>query len=241
MKPALLIDPSDNLGVALRALTPGETVDLNGTAFPISEAIPPKQKFTLAAMAPGDRARMYGVTVGVVTAAIPGGRSRDDREPETRCRRFQRHPHPRAPVVATRSVDRWQGRTFDGYHRSDGKVGTANHWLVIPMVFCETRNVNAIRTAFERALGYERTTHYQRLADRLVAAYQSGADARDPPRTAPGESREVAPRPAFPQCRRDPVSQSYPRLRRAPATTPNRSAVCSPATSPTRMSPERRS
>ncbi len=198
MKPALLIDPSDNLGVALRALAPGETVDLDGTPFPISEAIPPKQKFTLAAMAIGDRARMYGVTVGVVTAAIPAGglvttanlKHDADGFSGTRTREHQWSPP---------AIDRWQGRTFDGYHRSDGKVGTANHWLVIPMVFCETRNVNAIRTAFERALGYERTTHYQRLADRLVAAYQSGADATALRELPLEKLDEVAPGRLFPK------------------------------------------
>ncbi len=32
-------------------------------------------------------------------------------------------------------VSRWQGKTFNGYHREDGQVGTRNYWLVIPMVF----------------------------------------------------------------------------------------------------------
>jgi altronate hydrolase len=197
MKPALLIDPWDNLAVALRSLAPGETVDLDGMTYPISEAIPPKQKFTLAPMAPGERARMYGVTVGVVTAVIPAGglvttanlKHDADGFSGTRTREHQWSPP---------SVERWSGRTFDGFHRSDGKVGTANHWLVIPMVFCETRNVNAIRTAFERALGYERTTHYQRLADRLVAAYQGGADAKALLELPLESLDEVAPVRLFP-------------------------------------------
>ena len=177
MKEALLIDPSDNLGVALRPLSPGEIVSFGEHHIEITAPIPPKQKFTLRAMAPGDRARMYGVTVGIATAAIPAGglvstanlKHDADGFTRTRSREYQWSPP---------DVSHWQGRTFDGYHRSDGSVGTANHWVVIPMVFCETRNVNAIRTAFERALGYEKTTHYQQLAARLVEAYKAGA-ARD--------------------------------------------------------------
>lgn len=175
MKPALLIDPSDNLGVALRALSAGESISLGDREVLLSETIPPKQKFTLAAMGPGDRARMYGVTVGVVTASIPSGglvttsNLKHDADGFTgnRAGNFQWSPPP---------VDRWRNRSFDGFHRGDGSVGTANHWLVIPMVFCETRNVNAIRAAFERALGYEKTTHYQRLANQLVECYRSGGD-----------------------------------------------------------------
>ncbi len=174
MKEALLIDPTDNLGVALRPLVPGEIVSLGEHRIEITAPIPPKQKFTLNAMAPGDRARMYGVTVGIATNAIPSGglvstanlKHDADGFTRTRSREYQWSPP---------DVSQWQGRTFDGFHRSDGSVGTANHWIVIPMVFCETRNVNAIRTAFERALGYEKTTHYQQLAARLVDAYRSGA------------------------------------------------------------------
>lgn len=175
MKEALLIDPTDNLGVALRALSPGETVTLGNQSIAITAAIPPKQKFTLTALNPGDRARMYGVTVGVATEAIPSGglvstkNLKHDADGFTRTRQRE---HKWSPP----DVTPWKTRTFDGYHRSDGSVGTANHWVVIPMVFCETRNVNAIRTAFERALGYEKTTHYQDLASRLVDGYLSGAD-----------------------------------------------------------------
>ncbi|HRQ90181.1 MAG TPA: altronate dehydratase family protein [Bacteroidia bacterium] len=175
MNPALLIDPTDNLGVALRPLAAGEPISLghHRIAIAIAEPIPAKQKFALAAMEPGDRATLYGVTVGIVTQPIPAGgligtgNLRHDADGFSRVRRGEYRWE--AP-----DVERWRGRTFDGYHRSDGSVGTANHWLVIPMVFCETRNVNAIRAAFERALGYERTTHYQRLAARLVEAYRAG-------------------------------------------------------------------
>lgn len=176
MKESILIDPSDNLGVALRSLEPGEIITLEDHRVEITSTIPPKQKFTLREMAIGDRARMYGVTVGIATQTIPSGglvttaNLKHDADGFTRTRKgdfvWQ------APDVAA-----WSSRHFDGYHRKDGSVGTANHWVVIPMVFCETRNVNAIRAAFERALGYEKTTHYQQLATRLVESYRAGGDA----------------------------------------------------------------
>lgn len=173
MKPAILIDPADNLGVALRPLAPGEAVTLGGHTVTIAEPIPPKQKFTFSAMNPGDRATMYGVTVGVVTAPIAAGglistaNLKHDADGFSRTRR-------RDYAWAPPSVEKWRSATFDGYHRADGSVGTANHWLVIPMVFCENRNVQAIRTAFERSLGYEKTSHYQRLASNLVDAHRAG-------------------------------------------------------------------
>ncbi len=175
MKSALLIDPSDNLAVALRPLAPGERVSAGDHSVQICEPIPPKQKFTLSAMALGDRARMYGVTVGVVTVPIPSGGLITTTNLKHQADGFSLARRGGA-TWSPPSVERWKQATFDGFHRSDGSVGTANHWLVIPMVFCENRNVHAIRTAFERSLGYEKTSHYERLAQNLVDAYRHGSD-----------------------------------------------------------------
>lgn len=196
MKPVLLIDPSDNLAVALRSLASGETVEVGESSITLAEAIPQKHKFALSSLASGDRARMYGVTVGVVTRPIPQGglistsNLKHDTDAYSRKRGDTRS-------WTSPSIDRWQGRTFDGYHRSDGSVGTANHWIVVPMVFCETRNVTAIRTAFERALGYEKTSHYQRLANQLVEAYRQGADTASLLQI-PAETPSSASSPVFP-------------------------------------------
>lgn len=196
MKPALVIDPTDNLAVALRALAAGETVDLDRRAITLVEAIPAKQKFTLVDFAIGSRATMYGVTVGVATRAIPQGGLVNTENLKHDADGFTGKPRATYQWTAP-SVDRWKSRTFDGYHRADGSVGTANHWLVIPMVFCETRNVNAIRAAFERALGYEKTSAYQKLADRLAERWKAGASPEDL-RAIELEPTESSPSRLFP-------------------------------------------
>ena len=85
----------------------------------------------------------------------------------------------------------WHDRTFDGYLRDDGRVGTANHWIVVPLVFCESRNLDMLRTSLGKALGYSRADAYSSLASALVDAYRDGkkideltgfsADAELPP------------------------------------------------------------
>lgn len=174
MNPALSIDPRDNLVVALRDLASGETITVEGEAVVLVEPVPAKHKFPRRDLAAGDRAIMYGVTVGVATEPIPAGalihrgNLAHEADAFSEAERIKSEWNPPG-------VEAWQSRTFDGYHRRDGQVGTANHWIVIPMVFCETRNVNAIRAAFEKSLGYARTTHYERLAASLVAAHRDGA------------------------------------------------------------------
>ncbi|MEO1448915.1 MAG: UxaA family hydrolase, partial [Bacteroidota bacterium] len=55
-----------------------------------------------------------------------------------------------------------------------GQVGVANYWLVIPLVFCENRNVDMLRKALETQLGYARPDSYQRAVSQLSQAYVAG-------------------------------------------------------------------
>jgi altronate hydrolase len=73
-------------------------------------------------------------------------------------------------------VSKYKNRTFNGYHRSDGRVGTANYWLFMPTVFCENRNLDVIKEALHTQLGYEVTDKYKQKTKLLLELYKSGAD-----------------------------------------------------------------
>jgi altronate hydrolase len=47
--------------------------------------------------------------------------------------------------------------------RPDGPAGKAIHWVVIPLVFCENRNLIFMREALTRALSYHKSEPYERL------------------------------------------------------------------------------
>src|SRR5205814_5422201 len=71
-------------------------------------------------------------------------------------------------------VSKWKQRTFLGYHRPDGQVGTRNYWLVIPLVFCENRNIGVLKQAFEEELGFAAPQIYRRQVAELARLYQDG-------------------------------------------------------------------
>src|SRR5690606_5271898 len=73
-------------------------------------------------------------------------------------------------------VSGFEERTFMGYHRSDGRVGTANFWLFIPTVFCENRNLDVIREALHHELGYAVTDKYRTKAHILRELVEKGED-----------------------------------------------------------------
>jgi altronate hydrolase len=73
-------------------------------------------------------------------------------------------------------VSKFKNRTFNGFKRKDGSVGTANYWLFVPTVFCENRNMDVIREALHNELGYTVTDKYTQYTHQLLKAYQQGDD-----------------------------------------------------------------
>jgi altronate hydrolase len=170
----LKIHPKDNVIVALQDLAKDEVVQYEGVDYILQEPIPAKHKFYMQDMNTGDEVFMYGVLVGKVQQLVLKGMrmSTDNLK------------HAAEPFVFRPSHYQWHApdvtkfadKTFNGYHRADGRVGTANYWLFIPTVFCENRNLDVIREALYNELGYEVTDKYKSYTHQLLAAYKKGED-----------------------------------------------------------------
>lgn len=168
----LRIHPADNVLVALTDLKAGQQVTYNGSTLTLTENIPAKHKFVARPLDPESEIFMYGVLVGKTTKPIPAGGSINTQNVKHKASSYSernRNVQWTAP-----DVSRWKSKTFMGYKRADGQVGTANYWIVIPMVFCENRNVNAIRHAFEEALGFGKPDIYKSFVHELVDLYKEG-------------------------------------------------------------------
>lgn len=170
----LKIHPEDNVLVALTGLEKGTTVSFEGTEYTLQDDIPAKHKFFMNDMHAGDEVMMYGVLVGKTQNDIPrGGRITTE---NTKHAASGYDWHNVAYEWQAPDVSKFKGRTFNGYHRKDGRVGTANYWLFIPTVFCENRNLDVIREAMHNELGYAVTDKYKQYTKELVAAYNKGED-----------------------------------------------------------------
>jgi altronate hydrolase len=168
----LKVHAADNVLVALQDLKKGEQVTFSGTTYSLVDDIPAKHKFFMQDMNQGDAVTMYGVLVGKAQYFIPAGARMS-----TENIKHSTDPYDFRGVQyqwSAPDVSKFKGRTFNGYHRPDGRVGTANYWLFIPTVFCENRNLDVIREALHNELGYAVTAKYKRYAHRLVEAFQQG-------------------------------------------------------------------
>lgn len=169
----LKVHPSDNVIVALQDLAKGETVNYNGTAYTLADDIGAKHKFFEKEMFAGDEVIMYGVLVGKAQTTIPAGGLMTTANVKHAAEGYD-YRGARYEWNAP-DVSKFEGRTFNGYHRSDGRVGTANYWLFIPTVFCENRNLDVIKEALHNELGYGVTAKYKSYAHQLAEAFKSGS------------------------------------------------------------------
>ncbi len=173
----LLLEPHDNAVVALVTLEAGTEAHFGAApargSCVAKEAIPAKHKMALKNLKPGDTIVMYGMVVGEAVEAIARGGLLTTHNIRHRVGAYTAARRPAA--MATPDASAWAGRTFMGYHRADGQVGTRNYWIVLPLVFCENRNVEQMREALEEELGYSRAnSSYRRRVRSLIREHADG-------------------------------------------------------------------
>ena len=168
----LKIHERDNVIVALADLDKGSEISFEGNQYKMIDKIPAKHKFYVSDIEKGGGVVMYGVLVGRVQRDVMKGELMTT----------ENLKHAADPYAYRGSnfqwkpldISKYENRTFDGYVRNDGRVGTANYWLFIPTVFCENRNLDVIREAMHNELGYAVTDKYKRFTKALKLAYESG-------------------------------------------------------------------
>ncbi len=170
----LKVHPKDNVLVALTDLTQGDVIEYDGVSYTLQEDVKAKHKFFTTDLKKGDKIIMYGVLVGTAQTDVAKGgwmstaNTKHAAEPYSYRKTDFKWTGP--------DVSKFEGRTFNGYHRSDGRVGTANYWLFVPTVFCENRNLDVIREALHNELGYAVTDKYKSYAHQLLEAHKEGKD-----------------------------------------------------------------
>lgn len=148
----LIIDPRDDVAVALRAIAAGETVD----GITARDDIPAGHKLARRAVAKGDEVRKYGWPIGRATADIAPG--------------DHVHTHNVATALSTREEYAWSptapeplpttDATFQGYRRKNGRVGTRNEIWILCTVGCVARTAQRIaETANRRFQGRVEGVH----------------------------------------------------------------------------------
>ena len=168
----LQIDAKDNVLIALMDLHQGEQVEYGNHPYELVSDVPAKHKFATENLEAGAEIVMYGVLVGKAVKGIRRGERLTTTNTQHQAGDF------REQSVQYRweppDASRWKERTFLGYRRTDGQVGTRNYWLVVPLVFCENKNIGVLKQAFEEELGFAAPQLYRQQVSHLAQLYRDG-------------------------------------------------------------------
>ncbi|BEL03154.1 altronate dehydratase family protein [Actinoplanes sichuanensis] len=141
---ALLLREQDDVAVATRDLAAGEVLRHDGRELTVANPVPRGHKIALRDLTTGTPIHKYGQVIGRTTADVPAG------------------DHVHAHNLGMAAVDHEYefgtalveippaeyGRTFQGYRRSDGSVGTRNFVGIVTSVNCSASTARMIADQF---------------------------------------------------------------------------------------------
>ncbi|MGJ8714598.1 MAG: UxaA family hydrolase [Maribacter stanieri] len=165
-KKIIKVQEEDNVAIALIDLVKGDRCEYNGEEIIILSNTKAKHKIAFVDLAINDSIYMYGVLVGKTVVSIAKGDLLTTENVK----------HQSDKVVAKTknivwnapNISNWKDRTFMGYHRADGQVGTQNVWLFFPLVFCENRNIEVLKEVFEKELSMGKERKQRQLLRNLI-------------------------------------------------------------------------
>jgi altronate hydrolase len=186
----LQLDPRDNVLIALTDLKAGERIEFAREIYTLAKDVPAKHKFVMRGLGMGDDVIMYGVLVGRAVNPIAPGELLTTSNIHHQAALFREQSGEFR--WSSPDVSRWKHQTFQGYRRSDGQVGTRNYWLVVPLVFCENKNIQVLKQAFEEELGFAPPQLYRRQVAGLANLYREGKLEKIDAHTFPTDAAPAA-------------------------------------------------
>jgi altronate hydrolase len=143
-KPDVLrVHPRDDVLVALRDLQAGETVRSSTDVITARSLVPRGHKVAATVIKAGMEVRKYGFPIGRATCAIAPGDHVHTHNLSTALTAHEDYAYAPQPTPATERAPA-DNRTFLGYLRRDGRVGTRNELWVLCTVGCVARTARRI-------------------------------------------------------------------------------------------------
>lgn len=146
---AVLLRPDDDVAIAKQPLLPGTKLRLPAGAatVTVSRIVPAGHKLALRDVADGAPVRRYGQIIGFATRPIEAGDHVHTQN--LAVADFERDYAYCTEYAPVEMVPEGQRRTFMGFRRADGRVGTRNFVAVLASVNCASSATRAIVDHFK--------------------------------------------------------------------------------------------
>lgn len=161
---AIALHPEDDVAVLLADAGPSARVEAAGRAVVAAQALPKGHKIALRALAAGATVRKYGQPIGAASATIAPGD-----HVHTHNLVADRQKGAPAAAASAKSATSPISRSFQGYRRASGRVGTRNFVGVLTTVNCSASVARKIAERFPDH-AYSDDPHF----DGVVALTHSG-------------------------------------------------------------------
>ena len=135
---AVRIHAADNVAVAIHPLEAGAIIEVEGARVVLREPIAAGHKVALRALDAGEPVVKYGFPIGALTAPVVAGEWVHSHNLKTRLEGMQEYTYEPSttPAHVGREASGVAMPTFEGYRRSDGRVGTRNDVWILNTVGC---------------------------------------------------------------------------------------------------------
>lgn len=142
----LLLREGDDVGVAIRPISAGEVIAVNGTEVRARQDVPPGHKVALHAVTEDQPVHKYGQIIGFATRSVEAGEHVHSHNLAVKPLGLEYEYSTEVPEV--RYVPEAERATFQGFRRADGKVGTRNYLAIISTVNCSASVTRFIAEKF---------------------------------------------------------------------------------------------
>jgi altronate hydrolase len=145
---ALRLHPSDQVAIAKRPLARGTVIRCDEGDVRVAQLVPPGHKFALQPLQDGEQVRRYGQIIGFATRPIDSGDHVHAHNLAAKA--FDRDHAFCADYEPVALVPETERRSFMGFRRGDGRVGTRNYVAVLASVNCSASATAAIVDHFRK-------------------------------------------------------------------------------------------
>ncbi len=170
------LNPIDDVVIAKETLAPGTRLVMGSETVRVARPVPAGHKIAIRHIATGQPIRRYGQIIGFATRAIAPG----DHVHTQNCavHDFARTYESGIDVKPVAFVPESQRRTFNGFVRPDGRVGTRNFIAVIPSVNCSSGVVRHVMEHFSSPQARELMKSFPNVDGVIGLTHKSGCGSR---------------------------------------------------------------
>jgi len=143
---AIQLHPLDDVAIVKKTVLPGLIIKTEGRVVKARQLVQPGHKVAIKSVAQGEPVRRYGQIIGFASQPITEGDHVHSHNLEVQ--QFSRDYAFATEIPQVLFVPEEERRTFQGYLRPDGRVGTRNYLAIIGSVNCSASAIRAIEARF---------------------------------------------------------------------------------------------